>query len=235
MRSQPSPHPQRGGTFLGFVLGLVVGVAVALAVAVYVTKVPVPFLSKGNARSAEQDASEAQRNKAWDPNASLAGKNPAKLAAPAAPASAASAAGSAPGAAAPAPTPAPAPAPKASPTPAARVQGSAAAAGSDPAKPAVNADPLGDLMKARAGASAPADPFDYFVQVGAFQSAQDAEALRAKLSLAGIDATLSTREQNGRTVHRVRVGPFAQRAQADQAKTRLDGAGLQTALVRVQR
>lgn len=230
MRSQPSLHPQSGGTFLGFVLGLVVGVAVALAVAIYVTKVPVPFLSKGSPRNAEQDASEAQRNKAWDPNAALAGKNPAK---PATPASAAASAASAPSATAP-----PAVAAKAStpPPPAARALGGASAATTaDPAKPAVTADPLGDLMKARTGAAAPADAYDYFVQVGAFHAAQEAEALRAKLSLAGIESAVSQREQNGRPVHRVRVGPFAQRSDADKAKARLDSAGLQTALVRVQR
>ena len=31
---------------MGFVLGMVIGLAAALSVAVYVTKVPVPFVSK---------------------------------------------------------------------------------------------------------------------------------------------------------------------------------------------
>ena len=42
---------QRGGTILGFILGLIVGLGVALGVAVYVTKVPVPFLNKGESRN----------------------------------------------------------------------------------------------------------------------------------------------------------------------------------------
>ena len=71
-----------------------VGLGAALAVAVYVTKVPVPFLNKGQSRTVEQDAEEARKNKDWDPNAPLYGKNPAKPAAPAA--SAASAPASAP-------------------------------------------------------------------------------------------------------------------------------------------
>jgi cell division protein FtsN len=74
---------QRGGTLLGFIIGVVVGLAAALAVAVYVTKVPVPFMNKGQSRSAEQDAAEAKKNKDWDPNAPLYGKNPAKAAQPA--------------------------------------------------------------------------------------------------------------------------------------------------------
>lgn len=67
---------QRGNTFLGFILGLVVGLTIALVVAIYVTKVPIPFLNKGLSRNAEQDAAEEKKNKDWDPNAPLYGKNP---------------------------------------------------------------------------------------------------------------------------------------------------------------
>ena len=73
---------QRGGTFLGFVIGVVVGLGAALAVAVYVTKVPIPFVNKGQSRTADQDAAETKKNKDWDPNTPLYGKNPAKPAAP---------------------------------------------------------------------------------------------------------------------------------------------------------
>jgi cell division protein FtsN len=111
----------------------------------------------------------------------------------------------------------------------------------DENNPADQADPLGDLVKARSkvsAASAPSstpDPFTYFVQVGAFRTPEDAEAQRAKLSLAGIESKISEREQSGRTVYRVRVGPFDKREAADTAKARLDSAGIETALVRVQR
>ena len=144
---------QRGGTILGFIIGLVVGLGVALAVAVYVTKVPIPFVNKGQSRTAEQDVSETQKNKDWDPNAPLYGKNPAKpvAAAPGAAASATSPAGAA--------SAAPGPAPKTE------------------FKPAVSADPLGDLARARA-AGASTEPFVYFVQVGAFRTAEDAESQR---------------------------------------------------------
>ncbi|MGB3879260.1 MAG: sporulation protein, partial [Diaphorobacter nitroreducens] len=73
---------QRGGTIVGFILGVIVGLGAALAVAVYVTKVPVPFLNKSTPRASEQD--EATKNKNWDPNAPLYGKNPVRPAAPAA-------------------------------------------------------------------------------------------------------------------------------------------------------
>ena len=73
---------QRGSFVTGLVLGLLIGLAVALGVALYITKAPVPFINKVPQRSADQDAVEAERNKNWDPNAPLAGKNPARPAAP---------------------------------------------------------------------------------------------------------------------------------------------------------
>ena len=195
---------------MGFILGVVVGLGAALAVAVYVTKVPIPFVNKGQNRSADQDAVESQRNKNWDPNAPLYGKNPAKPVEPEAPAS--------------------------PDTPAATDTGAAPAATTKGAehKPAVSADPLGDLAQARA-AGPVVEPFSYFVQIGAYRNAEDAESQRAKLSLGGVQAKVSEREQSGRTVYRVRVGPFGKKDEADQTKERLDAAGYETALVRVAR
>ena len=73
---------QTGNVIVGIIIGVVLGLAAALAVAVYVTKVPVPFLNKGQSRTPEQDAAESRKNKDWDPNAPLYGKNPAKPVAP---------------------------------------------------------------------------------------------------------------------------------------------------------
>ena len=107
-----------------------------------------------------------------------------------------------------------------------------------PEAPAVkgkpSADPLGDLAAART-ASPSADPFFYFVQAGAFRTPEDAEAQRAKLSLMGVDAKITEREQSGRQVFRVRVGPFDKKEDADRQKEKLESGGVETALVRVQR
>ncbi len=208
---------QRGGTFLGVVIGIVIGLGAALAVAVYVTKVPIPFVNKGQSRSTDQDAAEAKRNKDWDPNAPLYGKNPARAAVPA-------------------PAPAAPPATvEAIPAPA---KGAAPAqANADPkpdGKPAGAADPLGDLAKARSSGTG-VDPFSYFVQAGAYRTPEDAEAQRAKLSLGGLEARVSEREQSGRTVYRVRIGPFDKRDDADRTKDKLEQLGMEAALVRVQR
>src|SRR5919206_2049012 len=69
---------QRGGFVMGLIIGLMVGLAAALGVALYVTKVPGPFVNKVPQRTAEQDAAEAEKNKNWDPNSPLYGKNPAR-------------------------------------------------------------------------------------------------------------------------------------------------------------
>ena len=98
-----------------------------------------------------------------------------------------------------------------------------------------SADPLGDLAKAKAAESGSADPYDYFVQAGAFRTQADADAQRAKLAMMGWEARVSEREQNGRPVFRVRVGPFAKRDDAAALKDKLDGTGVESALVRVQR
>src|SRR6478736_1447190 len=94
---------QHGNTIIGLIIGIVLGLGVALGIAVYVTKVPIPFMSKPQRNTAEQDEAEARRNRDWDPNAPLAGKaGAAKPPAPAAATAAAAApSGAAPGGAAP--------------------------------------------------------------------------------------------------------------------------------------
>jgi cell division protein FtsN len=202
---------QRGGTFLGFVLGLVIGLGIAFGIALYVTKVPLPFLSKGQTRSADQNDAEAKKNKDWDPNALITGKPATKAAAPAEAAS---------GVVPPPPTPAPAaPTTTATATP-----------------PAAAADPIGALANAKAASAAmPTGQIFYYVQVGAFRSADDAQSQRAKLSLTGVEAAVTEREQGGRPIFRVRVGPFEKIEDAERSKDKLDKAGTDTVLIKVQR
>lgn len=203
---------QRGGTIIGFIAGLLVGLAVALIVAVYVTKVPVPLMDRGVQRPPNADAVEAERNRDWNPNANLSTR-------PAAPA----------GTAAIPPAQAP----------------NAPALPGTPLPPAGSDDPIGQLIEQRAAASpgavttveapALADPFIYFVQVGAFRNGEEAEAQRARLAMLGFEAAISEREQAGRPVFRVRLGPYQSRIDAEVMEQRVQGQGFETALVRVQR
>ena len=213
-------HPQRGGTFLGLVIGLVLGLGVALGVAIYVTKVPTPFSNKNQPRTNDQDAQEIEKNKDWNPNGVFQPKAPAETpAAPAAPAPEAASDKTLPGSA----------------------SKSAAEAPKTEPRPAVTADPLGDLAKSKSGLSTPApsspsaDPFDYVIQVGAYRTSGDADAQKAKLTLMGLDAKISERDQAGRTVYRVRLGPFADKAAAERIRTRLESSSIENTLVRVQR
>ena len=206
-------NKQRGGIILGVIVGVLVGLGVALGVAVYVMKVPTPFNNKGTSRSAAQDVQEAKKNKDWDPNAALSGK-------PAGKADAAVDAKAADTKPAPAVTPttaSTAPSPQATPA--------------KPAQPPTATTPAPSGLPATATGSA---EIEYFVQVAAFSNEADAHAMRGKLALAGFEGKVVEREQSGRTVYRVRTGPFSQAA-GDKAKAGLEAAGFETVLVRSQK
>ena len=217
---------QRGSFVLGLIVGLLVGLSVALGVALYITKAPVPFINKVPQRGADQDAAEAARNKDWDPNAPLAGKNPARGSAAvtsgvvgsAAPAASAVATGPAA-----APTAAPSAAAKGTRDPAAILTARGAASAARGAASAAKSTAAG------------AEALLFFVQAGAYSRAEDAEQQRAKLALMGLDARVSEREQSGRTVHRVRLGPFDRRDQAEGIQSRLSETNVESTLVRMER
>ena len=202
---------QRGGFLAGLIVGLLVGLALALGVALYVTKVPVPFLDKVPQRTAEQDSAEREKNKNWEPNAPLAGKNPARpVAVP------------------------PAPSEPATPAPVERDPASILAD-----RP-VGPTPTPTAPAAKTAATAPAaksgdEAYVFFVQTGAYSSVEDAEGQRGKLALLGYSARIVEREQSGRTVHRVRLGPFEEKTEADDIKAKVTAAGFEAALVRAPR
>ena len=233
-------NPQRGGTLMGFILGLVLGLGVALAVAVYVTKVPTPFSNKNQTRTSDQEAKENEKNKDWNPNSVLQAKPPAEVP------GAAGKRAAAPGAekastATGTPSANPAPTPTSAPNaPAAAPAKPPADAKAEP-RPAVTADPLMDLAKSKSALSTPADatssadPFEYVIQVGAFRTNADADSQKAKLAAMGLEAKVSERDQAGRSVFRVRLGPFADKAAAEKVRVRLESSGIDNTLVRVQR
>jgi len=229
MKAMPQKNlkrdPQRGGFAVGLIVGLLIGLALALGVALYVTKVPVPFVNKVPQRTPSQDAAEIEKNKNWDPNSPLAGKNPAK-----------------PGAAASGPLIAPAtglPSNLPPPPPTTATAPAAAPGGRDATASLIDRPAPAASKPAATAAGIPAvpgmDPFLYFVQAGAFGKSEDAEQQRAKLAMLGLESKLTEREQSGRTVFRVRLGPFERKSDADSTKEKLTEAGIESALVRVQR
>jgi cell division protein FtsN len=80
-----------------------------------------------------------------------------------------------------------------------------------------------------------AELYTYFVQAGAFQRPDDAEAQRARLTMMGLEPRVLEREQAGRTVYRVRLGPFDKQTDAETLREKLAATGMEAALVRMER
>ena len=245
------PQAQQGGTFLGLVIGVLLGLGISLAVAVYVTKVPIPFVDRGVAGSAEADKAEMARNKNWNPNAAVITVEPPKnLAGVTLPEGV-------------------------DPPP---IPSDAVSNDSDIPAPAVMADPLGTLALAkldgqssdaaeanantgadqsgdagggapstepaavvRAPAPAPAQSGEskgataYIIQAGAFTDVNDAEAQRAKLAIMGVDVRVSVTEKDGVKYFRVRSGAFRDTASAQATAKRLTQAGVDNTVMTIKR
>jgi cell division protein FtsN len=72
-----------------------------------------------------------------------------------------------------------------------------------------------------------------YLQLGAFENAAEADNLKARLALAGVEAS-SQRGQlpDGRTVHRVRIGPFDGPDELNPVRSRLVASGFNTTVTR---
>ncbi|XOV84080.1 MAG: SPOR domain-containing protein [bacterium] len=64
------------------------------------------------------------------------------------------------------------------------------------------------------------------IQAASFREKADADALRARLLLDNLPASTEVSEANGNTWHRVVLGPFARRVDANRAMTRLRQQGI---------
>lgn len=104
-------------------------------------------------------------------------------------------------------TPAAAPAPAATP--------SAATATS-----ATNATPPASASVA------PASDARYILQAGAFGASGDAESTKAKIALLGLSARVESAQIGGKTVYRVRMGPYGSASELAEAKQKLASGGL---------
>jgi Cell division protein len=160
--------------FLG---GLVVGLGIAAGTAVYITKAPVPFVSK------VQRLTDTLTPDSNDPNQPLFSPL------------------------------IPGPGTQTAGTPASATATGAAAAAVATNNAAMtnatmtNAPTNGATPGATAGA-APAGP-GTLLQIGAYRTPDDADAMRARLALMGFDAKVAkTTEEGGLAVYRVRLGPY---------------------------
>jgi DedD protein len=75
-------------------------------------------------------------------------------------------------------------------------------------------------------AATPAASGDWAVQLGSFGDEDNARRLAQRASTFGYKASVSSHRSGGRTLYRVRVGPFESRSQADATASALAAHGL---------
>jgi cell division protein FtsN len=78
-------------------------------------------------------------------------------------------------------------------------------------------------------------PGTYLLQAGSFRNLQQADQLRAKLALLGLETSLQTVSINSKqSWHRVRVGPFNNLTDLNEARSLLKTNGVDAILIRLK-
>ena len=101
------------------------------------------------------------------------------------------------------------------------------------------AQPATALMPPAAVAAAdsatrPVKDAPYILQAGAFGATADAEAIKAKVALLGLSARVESAAIHGKTVYRVRMGPYATASELAEAKRKLANGGLPALAIRAK-
>jgi cell division protein FtsN len=75
----------------------------------------------------------------------------------------------------------------------------------------------------------------YYLQVGSFRKTDDAENLKARLALIGVVAFVQAADLSEKGIwHRVRVGPFTQKAEVDKVRASLQDNGIEIHFIKVR-
>jgi cell division protein FtsN len=75
----------------------------------------------------------------------------------------------------------------------------------------------------------------FFLQAGAFQNAPDADNLKARLALLGVEASIETSALPDKGVwHRVRIGPYTSVEELNRTRDTLKQNGVQTTLIKAR-
>jgi cell division protein FtsN len=114
--------------------------------------------------------------------------------------------------------------------------------GKSPAVPSSSADPIADIAAGKSvadsAASAKADAKTevvFFVQTGAFPSQSEADAQKASLAMQGMQSQISEGMVDGKSVWRVRIGPFANVDDSGIVRSKLTGMGIKPAVIKVNK
>ena len=90
-------------------------------------------------------------------------------------------------------------------------------------------------QEAQQPASAPPSKDRYFLQAGSFQNADDADNLKAKLALLGVEASAQSVDLAEKGIwHRVRVGPYTRIDDINRVRATLQLNGIQTSLIKMR-
>ncbi len=101
-----------------------------------------------------------------------------------------------------------------------------ATAASDTATSAKPADAAASSPAAATAAAASSSDARYILQAGAFGASGDAETVKAKIAMLGLNARVESAQIGGKTVYRVRMGPYGSASELAEAKSKLAGGGL---------
>ena len=91
---------------------------------------------------------------------------------------------------------------------------------------ATEAPASSDTAPAQVAATSATTGARYILQAGAFGAAGDAEEVKARIAMLGLGARVESGQANGRTVYRVRMGPYASASELAEAKQKLADSGL---------
>jgi len=238
-----------GGMMAGVLIGLIVGIGAAVGLAMYLNKSSTPFSNMEKFDRKGDASTPTTKPEVLEPGTRITDQPPvqAKQEQAPAPATLPPAAEISPPPATPAPAPTPAPTP--APAPAAKPSHEHAKPAQPPQAKTDDSSPDFDFYKILPGQvdavpnnakqnkssepSASAQAKKTYLQLGAFQHENEADNLKAKLALLGIEAKIqSVNVPDKGLVHRVRVGPFGSAAEADRMRGQLKQSGIDAAPVK---
>lgn len=79
-----------------------------------------------------------------------------------------------------------------------------------------------------------ADGASYLVQIASFRQTADAERLKARLALLGVQARIQQVTVNGKAYHRVRAGPYKGKQEVNKTRSMLSSNGLESIAIKLK-
>ncbi len=215
-----SPSPRSEGRLnhpmlLGMIIGLLLGIVISLAVALWLNRLSNPFVEKSRPADPVAKLAPAQPSTPADPGKAAKGREPEKTKGPDRPRfefyqilpGDKEVTEKEVAAARPPPAAAPATAPATAPA--------AAKPGSSPATPKPHSGEV------------------YWLQAGAFSEEREADNLKARIALTGLEANVrAVSIPDKGTLYRVRLGPYQSLDDANRIKTTLSQNGVGAAIIR---